>query len=396
MSDVRPFKGWRFVRESGPRIAPPYDVISASDRENLASEPENVVHLTLPPGEQGQRDYAQAARTLEAWKKDGVLSQDTEPRVYVLEETTTDGRIRRGFLAALRLASYDERVVLPHERTMRGPKQDRLLLTREVSANLEPLFFLYEDRDGQLNRHLEHDANDAPLTACVGPDGTKLRLFSIDDATILAQVQAYLADRPVIIADGHHRYETMLAYRDECRQKAGQTAASDHETEFVMAYIVNAFDPGSEVRAIHRVIHGDWAALDSAAAVAGFQKDVLAAESAEALIERLASLIKDQHAFVFVKPGGRLELLTRSRGDALDVVVLHEELLSAWGGELSFDSRPARLLETVQSGKAEGGILMNPIATEDLFRVVQAGQVLPQKSTFFSPKIPSGLVIRDL
>ena len=152
MSEVRPFRALRFREAPGPRIAGPYDVISAEERAALGREPQNIVHLTLPSGAEGERDYDGAGRTLERWKEEGVLVRDPSPRIYTLEERVSDGRVRRGFLALVRLADYAERVVLPHERTLAGPKRDRLLLTRAVRANLEPIFFLYEDRDDNSYR----------------------------------------------------------------------------------------------------------------------------------------------------------------------------------------------------------------------------------------------------
>ena len=179
MSDVHPFRALRYARELTPRLAGPYDVISAAERAQLASEPENVVHLTLPPGAEGERDYASAAATLARWQREGVLVRDAEEQIYVLEEKTRDGRLRRGFLALLRLADYEQGVVLPHENTMPGPKRDRLALTRKVRANLEPLLFSYEDRDGKLDPVLDGARAEPALVEARGPDGTGLVLRGV-------------------------------------------------------------------------------------------------------------------------------------------------------------------------------------------------------------------------
>jgi uncharacterized protein (DUF1015 family) len=395
MSDFRPFRALRFARDLAPRLAPPWDVISPDERTVLAAEAENIVHLTLPPGNSGERDYASASRTLADWIAGGVLVRDSAECLYVLRESTTDGRIRRGFIGLLRIADYDERIVLPHEKTMKRGVQDRLLLTREVRANLEPLFFLYEDRDAQLDACLDVACAGTQLAAAAGPDGTGLELFALDGAPELDAVRGFLADLPVVIADGHHRYETMRSYRDECRsQQSGAAADAGHE--FVMGYLVNAFDPGSAVQAIHRELRGEIAPLDSVLTAAGFARQALAPLAAAELIERLAECAETQHAFVFGESGGALSLVTRDKGESLDVEVLHGELLPALGGELAFDARPARLLETLAHARAELGIFMNPTHPDDLFRVVRAGGVLPQKSTFFTPKIASGLLVRDL
>ena len=393
MSDLRPFRGLRYAAAPGPRLAGPYDVISEADRARLVAEPENIVHLTLPPGPEGERDYAAAASTFERWRREGVLVRDAQEQLYLLEERTRDGRVRSGVLGLLRLADYGAGQVLPHEHTMPGPKRDRLLLTRAVGANLEPLFFLYEDRDAKLEPVLEQGRRGDLLAQATGPDGTELTLFSLSAPDAIAAVQAFLAERPVIIADGHHRYETMLAYRDECRA-GGPPGDGPHE--FVLAYLVNAFDPGSEIRAIHRVLDGAISDPKVVLAGAGFSCQALAPDAdCEALVERLARETAAAHAFVFVRRDGPPLLATRERSERLDVEVLHDELLPGLGGELRFDAQPQRLLDEVRAGSAALGILLHPITPADLFRVVRAGARLPKKSTFFSPKIPSGLVLRD-
>lgn len=399
MTDIRPFRALRYTRDPAPRIAPPYDVISEAERTALAAEPENIVHLTLPPGPEGERDYKAAAHTLEKWIGQGILRRDGQENLYVLEEHIPGGRVRRGVLGLLRLADYEERTVLPHERTMEGPKRDRLLLTRAVHANLEPLFFLYEDRDAKLAPLLQEATCGCVLAACPGRDGSQLALYAGLEAESIAATRAFLADRSVIIADGHHRYETMLRYRDECREaarSAGRPLGPGDPHEFVLAYLVNAFDPGSEVRAIHRVLEGEIGDVPQVLGSSGFQVEECTEGTPGALLESLNRRWEREHAFVFARAEGPWLLASRPRGSELDVEVLHAELLPGIRGELSFDARPGRLLERVGRREVALGILMNAIDPDSLFRVVQSGRVLPQKSTFFSPKIPSGLVIRDL
>ncbi len=192
----------------------------------------------------------------------------------------------------------------------------------------------------------------------------------------------------------------MVVSRDEGRESAlmeGRVAAPEAPEEFVLAYLVNAFDPGSEVRAIHRVLRGEVGDVRGIAEAAGFSIEQLdPAPSCAELISALALVSERAHAFVFAFPDGSRWRAARDRAASrLDVEVLHDELLPGIGGELSFDANAERLLETVREGDASLGILMNPLAPDELFRVVQQGRVLPQKSTFFSPKIPSGLVLRD-
>jgi uncharacterized protein (DUF1015 family) len=393
VSEIRPFAALRYARDPEPRIAPPYDVLSDADRERFAAEPENVVHLTLPPGPEGERDYAAARARLARWLAAGVLVRDAEPALYVLRERTPRERLRHGFFGLLRLADYAERVVLPHERTMPGPKRDRLLLTRAVEANLEPLFFLYEDREGALARDLEAAARGAPLASARGPDGTGLELRAVAEAGAIARAAKFLDARPLVIGDGHHRYETMLAYRDE-RRLLARTASPEAPYEWVLGYFVNAFDPGTEIRAIHRALRDLSADPARVLRERGFRVEELPeARDPDALVARLAPRQKDAHAFAFVAAGRPALLAERPRGEPLDVEVLHAELLPALGGTLAFDAEPARALE--RAGPSGCAVLLNPVAPDDLFRVVSSGAVLPQKSTFFTPKVPSGLVLRD-
>ena len=393
MNEIRPFAGWRFAREPKPRLAPPYDVISASERERFAAHPENIVHLTLPVAADGSPDYAGAGRLLQRWIQEGVLVRDAREALYVVEERIADGRVRRGFLALVRLADYAQRAVLPHERTMRGPIEDRLKLTREVRANLEPLFFLYEDRYGELDAQLRVElAEDCATSA--SPDGTGLTFGALRDPGAIAKVRAYLEARPVIIADGHHRYETMLHYRDECRAQGLRDPAAGHE--YVMAYLVNAFDPGSRVQAIHRLLKGTVASVEETLRKQDFAIEELGSVGPDVLLERVARASERECAYVFVRPGGSALLARRARDASLDIEVLHRDVLPALGGELSFDANTERVLATLRERAASLAILPAPIPPDTLFRVVQAGTRLPQKSTYFAPKIPTGLVLRTL
>ncbi len=394
MTEVRPFAAVRFARDPAPRLAPPYDVISEEDRARYAREPENVVHLTLPPGPEGARDYGDAGRTLRRWIEAGVLVRDPNPALYLLQERTPEGPTRKGLFVLVRLAEYGEGVVLPHERTMAGPREDRLLLTRATRANLEPLFFLYEDREEALAEVFDTAASGPARVRTKGPGGVDLALFAIEDAGTVRKARALFADRTLVIADGHHRYETRLRYREECRAKAGRT---DPEAphEFVLAYLVNALDPGTRVEAIHRLVAAPLGAVRERARASGFAEEALdLGAGPAALLARLAELRETAHAVVAVGGGGPPVLWRRPRGGSLDVEVVHGELIPE-GAEIRFDADPARVLEPAPGGE-ETALLLNPVAPEELFRVVREGRLLPQKSTYFSPKVPSGLVLRDL
>lgn len=392
MSDVRPFAALRYARPLGPRLAGPYDVISAPERERLAREPENIVHLTLPPGSEGERDYESAARCLERWVQGGVLVRDPRERIYRLEQQLVDGRTRRGILVLLRLADLDRGSVLPHENTMPGPKLDRLLLTRAVRANLEPLFFSYEDPEGLLDAVLGLPAQSDLLAAGPGPEGDEVRLYAVDAPDVIAAVRSSFAERPLLIADGHHRYETLLRYRDECRP--AKPADPDAAHEFALACLVNAFDPGSELRAIHRTLAGEIRAPEPVLQDAGFQCERRAGPwNGSRLVTELGSSAVHECAFALTAERGAVVFARRPRGSLLDVEVLHREILPRLGGTLSFDADADRVFDAARAGDVRLAIFLNAIAPEDLFRVIRAGRRLPRKSTFFTPKVPSGVVI---
>lgn len=395
MSDIRAFRGLRFARDATPRLAPPYDVIADTERDCMAGEPESIVHLTLPPGPSGARDYAGVARLLARWIAEGVLVRDRERCLYAVEEHIEGGQVRRGVIALVRLHDYSERIILPHEQTMSGPKQDRLLLTRACKANLEPLFFLYEDRASVLPPIFAGAHAKAPLLRATSPDGVEIRVAAIAEPAQIEAVRAHLAPQPLVIADGHHRYETMVRYRDECRAAGETDRNAPHE--LVMAYCVDAFDPGSRVRAIHRVIEGETADPEQVLQDQGYALHVLASDApAETTIEQLAQHTKGRTSFVVVLPGGRRVLATREQRGALDVQALHGELLPALGGEVSYDARPERVVAMLTERRAALGLLLNPLTADELFDTVKNGTVLPPKSTYFYPKLPAGLVVRDL
>src|SRR2546429_5888858 len=237
MAVVKPFRAVRYGEHAGQLealVAPPYDVISAEQREQFAARsPHNVVHLTLP------EDEAAAGRLWREWRDDGVLSDEPEPGYWWLSQDYVgpDGvaRTREGLVAALRAEPYENRVVLPHERTHRGPKEGRLKLLREVRAQLEPLFFLYEGPP-QASR----PERDPDLQA----DGARLWQLSLDSTGIAEG----FADRQLLIADGHHRYETALAYAEE---------AGTPESAYVLAVLVSLEDPGLMIFPTHRVFEAE-------------------------------------------------------------------------------------------------------------------------------------------
>jgi uncharacterized protein (DUF1015 family) len=357
VAEVKPFRAVRYGERAGSLealVAPPYDVISGAEREELAARsPHNVVHLTLA------EDEAEAGRVWRAWREDGTLTEEAEPGFWWLSQDYVgpDGvaRTREGLVAALRAEPYENRVVLPHERTHRGPKEGRLRLLRETRAQLEPLFFLYEGAPPA-----ERPEREADLEV----EGA--RLWRLPSGGIAES----FAGRQLLIADGHHRYETALAYHEE---------AGTPESAYVLAVLVSLDDPGLMIFPTHRVFEHEPA-------------ERLAAEPLPepgAARDALEQAPPDRAAAVLYRGSGA-ELAVD--GNELDV-----QLVDRLGHDgISYTPDWQEAVRAVDDGQAEIAVLMRPTRIEDVFAVAQRGETMPQKSTYFYPKLVSGLLFLDL
>jgi uncharacterized protein (DUF1015 family) len=414
---IRPFRGLRYDAsrvDLARVIAPPYDVIPAGEREAwYARDPHNAIRLELTRDVESESttDYTEIRRTLESWRREGMLRRDPRPALYALRQrfTAPDGasREREAFFALLHLEDYARGVVRPHEQTLEGPKLDRKKLIRATRANLSSVFLLYEDREQTLAGELAPalDAADALQI----PDGaTAHTLARIDDEACIRSLQAQLAERPLVIADGHHRYETALEYRDECRRQAGGVAAGDAPYEWILACLSNAFAPGSLLLPIHRLVKKG--SLPTPAAwdqrLPGWARRNLPIASADALPGLLAAHLaplRDRHAFAVDDASGTLRVFSRPADGELTVRVVHAQVIA---GLFGLDERAVRegaidypkdALQTardLRDGRGLVALYLNALTPDDVFRVTAAGERMPQKSTFFYPKLPTGLVFR--
>lgn len=369
MAEIKPFRAIRYDEgEAGPlerNVAPPYDVIDADDRlDYLARSPYNVVHLTLPESED------QAAHDFASWRVDGVLAEDEDPTLWALEQDYVgpDGvhRTRRGILAALRAEPYEQRVVLPHELTHAGPKEGRLRLLRAVRAQLEPIFLLY---DGEAP--FEFPSGDPDLEA--EGAGAVSRLWRISDPGVLAGLSDWFAPRQLLIADGHHRYETTLAFSAE---------DGSPESAYMMAVLVSTEDPGLEIFPTHRIVQ-HLARIDSSAsqAVPGGPYEGL---------RELETAPKGLPAAVVYRKGETLLLLGKEpEPDARFV-----ERLGLEG--VTYTPHGDEAVARVDSGEAEAAVLLRPPPIDQIKEIAERGETMPQKSTYFYPKLLSGLVFLAL
>jgi uncharacterized protein (DUF1015 family) len=429
MAVIVPFAGLRYdpgrVGDLSRVLAPPYDVISEAERAALeASHPQNVVRLELPRGE-GDERYADAGRSLGAWRAEGILRAEAAPAFYVYEQQFTlpqaPGRVfsRRGFFAAVRLEPFERRVVLPHEKTLSGPKEDRLKLMRATRTQISPIFGLYRDAEGAAREVIDAAAAGTPAVDTTTPDGVRHRLWRLDEPAAIGRLQALLADKQILIADGHHRYETMLGLGPELR--ALDFAAGGAAADFGMMFLARAEDPGLLVLPTHRLVRGlpefDVAELRAAAGVAF---DIVDGDeaTAEAIEERLgregtAGVVfamrvpgRDRTAWLTLKSIVDLSALGPPALRMLDVTVLHGVILAPILGidaaalesqaYLGYTHDTAEALRQVAAGQAQAAFFMNPTKIDEVLAACEAGFVLPQKSTYFQPKLATGLVMYGL
>jgi uncharacterized protein (DUF1015 family) len=420
VSDVRPFRALRYDPERvdlGRVLVPPYDVISAADRVRLYErDPHSAVRLELTREVQDEAttDYAEIRERLVSWQAEGVLLRDPRPGFYALRQRfrAPDGTeaTREGFFGLLRLEDYERRVVRPHERTLEGPKADRLKILRASRANLSSVFLLYEDRDDALPGIIGSDVAGPEATSARDEAGAEHTLARVEEPERVKALTQLLADRPLVIADGHHRYETALAYRDECR-RARPDAGPDAPFEFLLAYFANAFAPGTLLLPIHRLVLRGSVPSDAEweERLPGWTQQSVSVPGAEAVPELLArhlGPLRDRHAFAADDASGRLRIFSRPRlGDELSVRVIHREVIegvfaldeaAVRGGAIAYPKDAVQTARDLRGGEGRVALYLNPLEPDDVFRVTAAGEVMPQKSTFFFPKLPTGLLLRLL
>jgi uncharacterized protein (DUF1015 family) len=415
MVAASPFQGLRFdpavVGDPCRVIAPPYDVITPEGRDAYeAMHPYNVVRLILARGERDDPGrYTQVAKLLGSWCDEGALLLDAAPSLYVYEEAYTvrgERRLLRGVLASVDLDDSGETVV-PHERTMTAPVADRLRLLEATRTNLSPVFAVYAGAGRSEAALGEVDATDA-VVDCVDATGTGHRLWPISDPERIAAWCRALADQRVLIADGHHRYRTALAYRDGMRQAEARRAAAPWEQTLMLLVDIDRHGPA--VLAIHRLLSGVPAETVLRAVAGDFEAWLLASPlELEVELERLPA-----EAIGYGLYGGGRSVLLVARDPAalaartsldhapLDVEVLHGPMLAGLlgvhesEGQVAFESDLAEAVDQVNRGAWASLIVLRPAPFPAVVDVAQRGRTLPPKTTFFYPKPRDGLVLRPL
>jgi uncharacterized protein (DUF1015 family) len=423
MATVQPFDGTRYNPEHvklGGVLAPPYDVISDAKRDELyGRDLRNIVRIDYgeryPDDVDGVRDpYVRAASFMRSWLDLGVLVRDHPLGFYVVDHLFphpdgTEMR-RRGLLATVAATSWKRSDLRPHERTLSGPKLDRLALLRATRAQTSPVFAMWYGSDG-VDEVLAGQATGSALLGgrIDGEFGSeKLLMWRVSEPAQVTAIAASLRNAELYVADGHHRYETAVAYAAQ-RREAEPDAPPDASFERCLVYLAAAGDPGITILPTHRLVRPApgiafslddlWARLDDA-----YETDPAADASAALAIA--ASLRATHHAFAVVAHDGaavlrRPRLTGGSPRDRLDVAVLEREVLGPAGvpaeaiaaGALAYTREPAAIDAAVRSGEAILGFGVTPVTTSEVIAVADANETMPQKSTYFYPKVPTGLVL---
>ncbi len=437
MADIKPFKMVKYngscAQELDKIITPPYDVISDEEQEDFyKAHPNNIIRLVL--GKTHKEDtkqnnrYTRAASTLQSWLMQGVLAKDEKPgyMVYQMEYEAPEGgrKMIDGVVAMVRVDDYGKGKVLPHEKTYKGPKEDQLNLTRACRAHLTPIHALFDD-DGEAVRSLYKDLMQTPPEIeARDSQGDIHRAWSLDDEVIVEKIADIIGEKSIFIADGHHRYETARAYKQEMDSKVDTNGDAGHD--HVMMYLTPMDHPGLLIRPAYRMVKG----LNSVD-IKGFLKRVKPCfetdsiyfdssgkdEAFETLVKRIEGHKDIGGKFGMIVHGEKCFRILRLKDFScvdqyidpsipnalrnLDVTVLREVVIARGlrldreevEGFIEYTASTETLLKKVENGKVQIGFLMNPTRVDQMRKAAELGHKLPQKSTFFYPKVCSGLVI---
>ena len=430
MAEVRPFRGLRYapgiVGDVGQVICPPYDVIDPAQQAALyARSPYNAVRLEFGAAEPGDDEstnvYTRSAEWLRSWQRSGALERAARPTFYLMDEAYEAGgtpRRRRCLLAAVRLEPFDGGAVLPHEFTRPGPKEDRLRLMQACAANFSPLMALYRDPGGVVGL-LESEAGARPPDVAAQSEGIAYRLWALDDPSTVRELQGLLAPLPLYMADGHHRYETSLVYRELRRSGL---ARSDAGHDYVLMGIIELSDPGLDLLGYHRLVCG--LSSEEAEGMRSRMRELFVeapgpesggVPALEALLRTLDAGDKARPSYGLVDAAsGRLSTLVLRQDVAADRLpdaavpslrqcdtwLLHEALLKPALGsgleQVSYAHDLGEVARRTATGECGLAFLLRPMDLDVFEAVVLGGERLPPKSTFFMPKLPSGLVFHLL
>ena len=423
MAEIRPFRALRFDTEKAGKIeelvCPPYDIISEVQRQGYLEENENnIIRLELPKGEE---PYKTAGEVLKKWLDSGILKQDSEEAVYIYEEEFSINGIHakfKGCIVRVKIEEFSKGVVLPHEETLSKAKEDRFNLMKATNCNFSQIYSLYMDSEHKIINRLDKLSECKPEIELTDGDEVTHRLWIVTDKEEIKAVCEDFADKKLYIADGHHRYETALNYRNYCRENG----IGDGGEDYVMMMLVDMEHDGLVVLPTHRLVR-DLASFDKEKILSDCREYFEVTEESD--VNKAESKLKELYdegkkAFAFYSSGNGYDLLVlrdenviaellpekSKASQGLDVTVLHTLVLEKIFGidaenmakqiNLTYTRLFDEAVESVKTGKAQCSFILNPTRVTEIRDVAAAGEKMPQKSTYFYPKLITGLVMNKL
>lgn len=440
MADIKPFKGTRYnismIEDLQKVIAPPYDVVSKDKREVLYERhPNNVIRLILgkdnPSDDDYNNKYNRAANYLQSWRSEGVLIDDEIDSLYFYEQEFSlpngENKKRSGFFTLVKLESLEDGKIKAHERTFMGPKADRLKLIRATKSNLSPIFSLYTDKDFFIDSVIKERAKKKPWLQCTDDEGVVHKIWVVKESKVIAQIIDSMKNRTLFIADGHHRYETALIYRNEITDMGN--IKSNDPCQYVMMCLINTENEGLVVLPTHRVLNADLNAdveevlndlgehftLTKMEGINYNNPD----ETEKEIVDKMAKIKTTSYVMLLPKNEAYLlELKKKANLNSLiegemselkkklDVTILQEYLIKqVWIGnpEIELDEEDIKYVKDIKEavalvnkGKASAAFIMNAPNLEMIKKIAEAGERMPEKTTYFYPKLGTGLVMRDM
>lgn len=414
---VLPFQGLRYnpkkIGNIVDVIAPPYDVIKPDEQTELEKRhPANIIRLILSQPNKNDDDnnnqYTRASQLMNQWIDDSTLVRDNTQSYYIYDQSfhAPDGKdyTRRALIANVKLENFENKVILPHEKTHAGPKIDRLNLMRTCHANLSPIFLLYQDKNGDIEEIMDvFTQENTPDVDCPEVFGSTHKIWSLDHLESNEKIKSLFKVKPLLIADGHHRYETALTFRDEMAQK--NIKINNYGYDYMMMNLVRMESSGLAVLAIHRLLSNlSSEQIESALNSLTDYFDVHKIDDQSILMEKLDDFKGNSSAFGLYTSDRTFRLLI-PKGDTsekLDVSIVQDTIIndifniSNLADHISYTAYTDDAVEHVNHGSNRIAILMNPTPVEQVLDVAMAGLTMPQKSTYFYPKMATGLVLNLL
>ena len=420
MAEIKPFRGVRFAQTAGDMddlLCPPYDIINEHQRLGyLQKNPNNIVKIELPVEEEGVSDrYAAAAKTLEGWMNDGVLQRDPAPALYIYDEeyTTPDGAVKsvRGIIGLVKIEEFEKGVIMPHEFTLSKPKADRLNLIQATHANISTIYSLYTDEEQITRARLAKLTERKPDVQAVEGDCTH-RLWVIDDENEVAAICKDFTGRNLYIADGHHRYETSLKYRNMCREAGAPEGSS---CDYVMMMLVSMDEDQFTLFPTHRLIK-NAENFDVETFIKGIEENfhIEKHEGVKGIKSALEEYIGTDKKVTAWYVGNDIWYMLRLRSESsmmkqimpdssealrnLDISILHRLIIDRvmhCNNEdcVKYTRSFTEAIAAVNEGRYQCCFILNPTRIQDIKDIVDADEKMPQKSTYFYPKPTTGLVM---